>query len=225
MRNLDPTDDCYSYMQMTWQRRQGMKIQVDPQQEQLIARLQYLPLTWQQDPQLTWQARGGGPVACLRGHDPFRLHMVDWERRAVEHNLSQTEKAVADSFQDSLTAESYLGALTSTSSLFSSPTLRSSSSSRPSSLAPLPAPAFGATNNTPPGPTAAAVASAGVSPILGAMTPPATLPFDQGRDGAGRERPAYTRQSAFEAQGLAWSGQVEGEFRRQEEGQGEGKEE
>ncbi|CAI7932815.1 unnamed protein product [Closterium sp. NIES-54] len=191
---------------MTWQRRQGMKIQVDPQQEQLIARLQYLPLTWQQDPQLTWQARGGGPVACLRGHDPF-------------------QKAVADSFQDSLTAESYLGALTSTSSLFSSPTLRSSSSSRPSSLAPLPAPAFGATNNTPPGPTAAAVASAGVSPILGAMTPPATLPFDQGRDGAGRERPAYTRQSAFEAQGLAWSGQVEGEFRRQEEGQGEGKEE
>ncbi|CAI5527199.1 unnamed protein product [Closterium sp. Naga37s-1] len=57
------------------------------------------------------------------------------------------------------------------------------------------------------------------------MTPPATLPFDQGRDGGGRERPPYTRQSAFEAQGLAWSGQVEGEFRRQEEGQGEGKEE
>ncbi|CAI5529604.1 unnamed protein product [Closterium sp. Naga37s-1] len=144
--------------------------------------------------------------------------------------LSQTEKAVADSFQDSLTAESYLGALTSTSSLFSSPTLRpssssTSSSSRPSSLAPLPAPAFGATNNTPSGPAPAAATSAGVSPILGSMPPPATLSYDDGRKGGGQERLTYARQSAFEAQGPAWSGQGEGEFRRQEEGQGEGNEE
>ncbi|CAI5531246.1 unnamed protein product [Closterium sp. Naga37s-1] len=152
--------------------------------------------------------------------------------------LSQTEKAVADSFQDSLTAESYLGALTSTSTLFSSPTLRpsssstSSSSGRPSSslAPPSTAAAFGtptiltnAASNTPSGP--AAVTSAGISPILGAMPPPATMPFDQGRQGGGREGSSlYYRQSAFEAQGPAWSGQGEGGLRGRGEGLGGEKE-
>ncbi|CAI5479728.1 unnamed protein product [Closterium sp. Yama58-4] len=81
--------------------------------------------------------------------------------------LSQTEKAVADSFQDSLTAESYLGA----------------------------------------------------------MPPPATLPLNQGRQGGGREGSSlYSRQSAFDAQGSAWSGQGEESSQGRGEGLGEEKE-